>query len=90
MARGPKGEHHLCGVCGEWHPPHAPDNCNMVPVCKTCWSKCSINARVFAISLAKMTAKVSVLNNTIFEGIDGAILKLVEAKVREINRHNDN
>ena len=37
-----------------------------------------------------MTARVAALDQTIFEGIDGAILKLVEAKVRDMNKHSDN
>lgn len=90
MAKGPKGERNLCAACSEWHEPHMPDNCTLVPVCKSCWGKTSLNARVFAIALARMTSRVAALDQTIFEGIDAAILNLVEARLKEMNRHSDN
>jgi hypothetical protein len=67
-----------------------PDNATMVPVCKDCWGKTSINARLFAISLARATTVMENLDRTIFDGIDGAIIKLVEARVKELNRHSEN
>ncbi len=90
MAKGPKGERHLCGACGQWHEPHMPDNCTFVPVCTTCWGQIGFNARVFALTLSRASTCIENLDRTIFEGIDGAILKLVEARMKEMNKHSDN
>jgi len=90
MAKGPNGERNLCAACGQWFLPYMPDNSTIVPICPPCWENTSLNAKVFAISLARMTARVAALDQTIFEGIDGAILKLVEARAKEMNRHRDN
>lgn len=90
MAKGPNGERRLCGTCGEWHAPHMPTNGIFIPICKTCWSKTSLNARVFALTLSRAADCLENLDRTIFEGIDGAILKLVEARMKEMNKHSDN
>lgn len=81
---------HLCSICGSWHSPHMPDNTTMVPICKECWGKTEINSRLVAISLARATNVIENLDRTIFEGIDGAIIKLVDARMKELNRHSEN
>lgn len=90
MATGPKGEKHLCAGCGKWHEAHRPDNCSAVPVCKDCWQKASINTKLFAISMARNSRVIEDLDRTIYEGIDAAILRLVDARLKEMGRHSDN
>jgi hypothetical protein len=87
MATGPKGEKHLCGSCGNWHAPHRPDNCTQVPICVDCWKTASVNARVFALSLAKVSASVGALDNTVVELLDG-VTSAVAAVQRGSGRSN--
>jgi len=90
MKCGPKGESHLCGACGSWHSAHMPDNCTEVPICPKCWKESPISTRVFAITCARMATRVESLDNTIFQGIEGAIVDLVQAKARKLSEHNCN
>ena len=90
MTKGPNGEHRLCASCGAWHLPHCPDNCTNVPICEACWKKCPISTRVFAISCARVSARVEALDNTIFQGIEGAIVDLVQQKASRMGEYGNN
>ena len=89
MATGPNGERHLCGSCGCWHAPHRPDNCTQVPICAKCWSDAGVNARIFALSLAKVSASVGALDNTVVDLLQG-VTSVVAASGREDGRHSNN
>ena len=81
---------HVCAICSQWYEPHQPDNQTVVPFCKPCWGKMSINARAFAIGQFRVATVVENLDRTIFEGIDGQIATLVEKRLRDRGLSGDN
>jgi hypothetical protein len=81
---------HVCAICSQWYEPHQPDNQTVVPFCKPCWGKMSINARAFAIGQFRVATVVENLDRTIFEGIDGQIQAAMEQWKRKNELFGDN
>ena len=68
----------LCGLCGETHPPHMPDNQTFVPCCAECWSTISPDVRLQVLVAARQ--------NETWESLVQIVNGWLEEKVSEIVR----
>lgn len=68
-----------CGVCGEKHKPHAPDNVTVVPVCQKCWTSAGPNTRIYTLMSTRLESSVFTLTDKFCQLLDA----VVEATGRE-------
>ena len=68
-----------CGVCGQKHKPHMPDNVTVVPVCQKCWDTAGPNTRIYTLMSTRLESSVFTLTDKFCQLLDA----VVEATARE-------